>query len=170
LQAWSGGELPMTDPLIRAARHFREGLELYQTYKNPNMQVSGDIVNALFMSALEVISLRDAKAVVPCSQCGQPQHRISSRIRDLGTKHLGAFGKDFFAERYNGRSGFLHAGEVSGSYPVQHFSCPQLDPKSPSGCATATSPLDAFNLREFCSFVLRKECRRLFLDTSLNRP
>jgi hypothetical protein len=167
LQASCAGELPLTDPLIRAARHFREGLELYQTYKNPSMQVSGDLVNALFMSALEVISLRDTKEVVPCSQCGQPQHRISSRIRDLGTKHLGAFGKDFFAKRYNGRSGFLHAGEVSGSYPVQAFSCPQLAPKSPTGCAVATSPLDTFNLREFCSYVLRKECLRMFPETSL---
>jgi hypothetical protein len=162
LQAYVNGELPLTDPLIGAARHFREGLELYETYRKPGIQASGDLVRALFMSALEVASLHGAEEAANCSQCGQARHKISARVRELGLKHLGSIGKDLFGEQYQDRSGFLHAGEVSGSYPAQDGSCPQLDPKSETGCAMPTSQLEAFNLREFCSFVLRKETRSRF--------
>ena len=162
LQAYVNGELQLTDPLIGAARHFREGLELYETHRQRGFQASGDLVRALFMSALEVASLYGAQKAPNCSQCGQARHKISARVRELGLKHLGSFGKDLFGEEYQDRSGFLHAGEVSSSYPVQDGSCPQLDPKSETGCAKPTSQLEAFNLREFCSFVLRNETRSRF--------
>lgn len=162
LQAYVAGKLPLEDPLLGAARHFREGLELYETYRQPGIQASGDLVRALFMSALEVASLHGTEEAINCSQCGQPRHRISTRVRELGLKYLGQFGRDFFREQYQDRSGFLHTGRVAGRYPIQDGSCPQLDPDSVTGCAIPSSQLEAFNLREFCSFVLRKETHNRF--------
>ena len=160
LNEYMGKRLLKNDPLVRACRHFREGLELLRAYRTGKFDASGPLVNTLFMSALEVLSLQEAPALERCVECGQLKHKISARVRKLGEKNFGDTWQRLFGRNYGDRSSFLHEGVVKHDYPHYGVSFPQLDPHSNTGCAMPSSPMDSFNLREFCSFAIRVEYRR----------
>ncbi len=136
--------------LMRACHLFHEGVNLHH--------YAPDMATALFVSALEVISLTD-EPTPPCQTCGQPMYKISKRVTELGVRHLGPGVKWVFDSHYKRRSGYLHRGERRATQPMLGHSIPLLDPNGIEGCAMPRPIGQPTNLMEFTSFVIRGEMR-----------
>lgn len=77
-----------------------------------NRNLLGDTANTLAISALEVLSDEGADPM-SCKTCGQPQYKISKRVRDFAADHLGGdHWRKRFADLYAVRSRFLHTGAI----------------------------------------------------------
>lgn len=141
------------DRIARSAHLFHRSLTLYR-----EKPLFGDISTALFISALEAISLPDAPPGA-CPSCGQPIHKISSRVVELGIRHLGEGVGRILKESYQKRSKYLHVGQLNASQPLVSKAIPQLEPSGIEGCAMPMTVGAPLNLMEFASFIIRSEIR-----------
>jgi hypothetical protein len=149
-----GGLINEGHKLARAAHLFHEGLLLLHTASGH----FGDLATALFISALEVISLSDDPAPT-CQTCGQSIYKISKRVAELGVRHLGPGAKWVFDDHYRRRSRYLHTGKLHATQPFAGHAIPQLDPDGIEGCAMPRLVVQPINLMEFTSFIIRAEIR-----------
>lgn len=140
--------------IIQATNLFHKSLRIYNDLRGYN-----DIALSLFMSTLEAVSVTDQQPGT-CKTCGQQQHRISHRIKELGLKHLGEGVEQIFKNSYSRRSQYLHAGKRISRMPFLSHTLPQLDPSGVQGCETHEASNGPYNLKEFTSYVLRKEIER----------
>ncbi|MBY5933798.1 hypothetical protein KUV51_12375 [Tateyamaria omphalii] len=137
---------------IKAARLFHGGLRLLKQASTNN-----DIAGALFVSAIEAISLPLAKSE-RCDTCKQPIFGIAQRVSEVTRKHLGEhIARIFKQDYYTNRSKFLHTGHVQASLPMIGYVFPQLDPSGVEGCSVPTPFGNPKNLLEYTSFILRRE-------------
>jgi hypothetical protein len=141
------------DCIIRAAHLFHRGLTIYR-----QMPLFGDVSASLFISSLEAVSLPDS---LPgsCTSCGQPTHKISSRVVELGKRYMGDGVTRLLKESYQRRSKYLHVGQLSAAQPLVAKAIPQLDPSATEGCAMPITVGTPNNLMEFVSFIIRSEIR-----------
>jgi hypothetical protein len=146
------GRVARETPILRAARHFNEGLELHDTTTD-----HPEVATTLLVSALEV-ACADVGSVESCPCCGQLKYKLSRKVQDLARRHLGEGAAYFVKTDYERRSKYLHAGVLPGAIPDGIRIEPMLDPMSPSGCTRHRGVASPENLIEFTSYVIRAEC------------
>lgn len=111
-----------SESITRAASLFHTALKLYHRHEPDTY----DVTNALFVSALEAITLPASDPSV-CASCGQLTYRISQRVIDAAVRHLGPGVARFFKDYYSRRSKYLHTGSVRYRQPSTGNLIPQLD-------------------------------------------
>lgn len=95
----------------------------------------GDTANALTISALEVLS-DDGGDPNTCRSCGQPQFRISQRVRDYAAEQIGAeHWRIWFRDQYTVRSKFLHTGAIRHRRVISGSANPTVQLSAPEGMA-----------------------------------
>ena len=100
-----------------------------------NRNLLGDTANTLAISALEVLS-GDGADPMSCKKCGQPQYKISRRVRDFAADHLGGdHWRKWFGDQYSVRSKFLHTGAIRHRSIFPGKANPTVQASAPEGMA-----------------------------------
>lgn len=100
-----------------------------------NRSLLGDTANTLAISALEVLSDEGADPM-SCKKCGQPQYKISKRVRDFAADHLqGDHWRKWFGDQYAVRSKFLHTGAIRHRSILMGKVNPSVQASTPEGMA-----------------------------------
>lgn len=100
-----------------------------------NRDLLGDTANTLAISALEVLSDEGADPI-SCKTCGQPQYKISKRVRDFASDHLGGeHWRKWFGDQYAVRSKFLHTGAIRHRSIFSGKANPTVQVSAPGGMA-----------------------------------
>ncbi len=98
-----------------------------------NQKLLGDTANTLAISALEVLSDEGADPQ-SCKNCGQPQYKISKRVRDFAADHLsGDHWRKWFGDQYAVRSKFLHTGSIRHQSSYSGKTNPTVQASAPEG-------------------------------------
>lgn len=153
------GKIKEDNIIIVSSGIFREALFIYE---RSGLQ---EVCSTILVSALEAVSF-DADIAKTCPTCGQQTRRISARVRDLVSRHLGECAADLVKKAYESRSKFVHTGRFFGriSDPSGR-TLPQLNPSDPSGCVrTRDFGVPINNLLEFTSYIIRAECLRFMVQ------
>jgi hypothetical protein len=106
------GTIDADHRLLRAVRLFHQGLALHRL---PSLNF-GDLSVVILISALEAMMEETASSV--CQSCGQSIYKISKRVRDLATQHLGDAMVRIFTHYYARRSQFVHTGRIYAAQPL----------------------------------------------------
>lgn len=100
-----------------------------------NRSLLGDTANILAISALEVLS-DEGGDPMSCKKCGQPQYKISKRVRDFAADHLrGDHWRKWFGDQYSVRSKFLHTGAIRHRSNFAGKANPSVQASAPEGMA-----------------------------------
>jgi hypothetical protein len=95
----------------------------------------GDTANALTISAFEVLS-DNGDDPLSCKSCGQPQYKISQRVRDYAAKQMGEdHWRKWFGDQYTVRSKFLHTGAIRHRRVFSGKANPTIQLSAPEGMA-----------------------------------
>lgn len=153
----SDDDCPDVQKLAASAHHFHAGLwletEIYSSGVGSTVQERAVVS---YVSALEVASLAGASAnFKACPQCGQPQHKISARVRGLLEAKASGAAK-YIHSFYAVRSSFLHNGALASTRACAGTIIPQLDRSSSSGVASAVPLIPMLNIREITSYCVRR--------------
>lgn len=176
--------------VIQSCRIFREGLEeeyilesgvvlttdtKYMSLAKKNNKARKNMLSSavtFYMSALENLTVVD---YLPekCSSCGQLKFEISNRIGNIVEKYMDIEMARVMKKIYAMRSGYLHSGTIylgSNSGAIR----PNLDISTGSNCVEdgfisvfldgESGVFFADNVREWVSYIIRKECRACFID------
>jgi len=150
----------LSEPLIHlvdAAHHFHAGLQI-ETQRHGEStlgQIATEHAIVSYLSCLEVASLIGSAKPQQCSECGQARYRISGRVVDFVTEHVGGSAPNLAKLLYQTRSSYLHNGLLLSSRSYTGATIPQLDPSTPTGVSSPQSVAPVLNLREYTSFALR---------------
>lgn len=142
-----------------AAHHYHCGrhIEILKEKQLGTTSIERAVVS--YLSALEVASLIESPASVPCPKCNQPQYKISERVRDFVDKHLGIHAAKIIHDLYSRRSSYLHLGRLGSSRSYLGVTIPQLDHTQRDGILSQIPLAPVINLREFTSYCLRGAAR-----------
>lgn len=150
------------DLYFRACAHYQTAKKMYENsiYKIPTLSsLSGDnfeeIALTAYMSALEVITLKDFKAN-KCSECKQPIFSIKQRVKSIINENYGEGLAKVFGDYYDDRSKYLHSGITFIGAPRSTVSIPTLSLEHSSGC-NVNFTLNLNILDDVVSDILRKE-------------
>ncbi|CAG9296309.1 hypothetical protein [Celerinatantimonas diazotrophica] len=111
--------------IIEASSLFKDSLKIVLTNKDSELlyfhRLDGNRVNigleisiATIISCLEIISDIESEPIKNCKNCGQPQYKISKRVKDFSLKHGSELIMSTIREGYKLRSKVLHAGLFLG--------------------------------------------------------
>ena len=152
---------------LRASRLFHTARKYeYQLFNSNSKLFSlGDatveLIPVLYMTTMEVVSLIIAEESKSCVACGQPMYKISERVGNYAEIMSSSSNfKSMFKQYYSNRSKYLHLGLQMTTQSYTGISLPQLNNDDPSGCE-AQSLMPNINLREFVSYLLRKQLQKL---------
>ena len=90
-----GDPISYDDNLMRSSHHFHKAVQLVRYGRAEDY----DLATALFMAALEVVSL-DRRQKQHCKACGQVIHGISQRIVEIANDTIGPGLDQFFKSYY----------------------------------------------------------------------
>lgn len=114
-----------------------------------------EIALTAYMSALEVITLKDYK-VNKCSECKQPIFSIKHRVKSIIHENYGDGLSKIFGNYYDDRSKYLHSGITFIGAPHSLVSIPTLSLEHSSGC-NVNFPMNLDIIDDVVSDILRKE-------------
>lgn len=123
-----------------------------------------DIMNTMFVSVLEPLSVMKNPTVEVCPQCGNKKYSIVKKMRDLLCDYMDTEEAKLILDRsYQYRSKFLHEGKAMTSESYSGFCWPQIDPKSKNEMLSPSTQIE-YALKDRVAYVIRNCVRTYFQE------